>query len=61
VFAGTLTWEVDGNRVVFNQRIPNGNIVWAAELTSATTMSGQWIVWEGPGFGNNSAWTAVKL
>ena len=57
--AGTFTWEVVGTGVVMYQEFANEKVVWAAELTSDTTMNGAFIVWAG-NIGVTHTWDAVK-
>lgn len=57
---GTWTWEVEGTRVVLHQAGGIGQNIWAAELTSETTMTGAWLSWEGQDYGNSNTFTAVK-
>jgi len=58
---GTLTWDIVGTRVLIHQDIANSRTVYAAELTSDTTMSGAYVRWSAQGLGISGTWTAVKL
>ena len=58
---GVLTWEADGTRVLIHQVIVGeGTFIYAAFLTSDTTMSGASVGWEGSVLGLSNTFTAVK-
>jgi len=59
ILAGTFTWEVDGTRVLLHQVSGNNKLVWAAELTSETAMTGAFVFWTGSA-GTSDTFTAVK-
>lgn len=60
LFGGTWTWEVEGTRVLLHQVGGGNKRVWAAELTSDTTMTGAWVNWLGVSLGGSNTFTAVK-
>lgn len=47
ILPGTFTWEVDGTRVILHHVSSVNKLVWAAELTSETTMNGAAVFWAG--------------
>lgn len=60
LLAGTFTWEVEGDRVVFHQVAGGNRNIWAAELLSETSMSGAWVGWAGATHGVSTTFTAEK-
>jgi len=61
ILLGAFTWEIDGSRVLFHQENMDVRTIYAAELTSDTTMQGAFVRWAGSSLlGDSDTFTAVK-
>jgi hypothetical protein len=57
---GTISWQDNGTDFILRRENGSYSTMYIGRISTSTTVSGAWLIWDGVTTGTDGLWSAVK-